>query len=480
VGLCATAAVIAWWLWLPPVLGVADNGDYARLLVPLGLRHTAAGPGQPYTSFVDRTYERVPPGPRWYLTSAEIPARIAVRLAALAGQRRRFDLRFLSVLYGLAHLVGCGLLLLAAFELRGIGRWVAAALLVALLTDAYHVAYFNSFYAEGFVIALFTVMAGCAALLLGARPPRPAARWALLFGYFACAMLIVSAKPQHIPLALPLAAFGALLAARGWDEGPRRRAALALAAVGGAALLSLGAWSYRNSWRGLNNMLPYLAIFLDLVPHSPDPRQDLAELGLDPEWVRYAGVSPFPADSPLRDPEFAGAFAARIRPYSPALFYLSRPARLHDFLARCAGLAFVTRLSYMGYVEAAPGRRARSQPWSWWTAARERLVPRRLASLLIFFVGGGTLALVAAVRRSSGATGRAGALGFALVVVALSELLTAAFFGGGTADLQKHLYLFHLAFDGAVLLAGVGAVSALRALIGGRRRAHCAQSVSTS
>lgn len=468
--IAAAAALLAWWLLVPPAIGVADNGDYSRVMAGAGLAPAATGEGQPFFVYANRTYRFVPPRvPRWYLSSAELPVQLLLSLRAFGVERESFDLRFLAALYSIVHLGGLWLLLAALRPLESALRWPVAALLVVILTDAGYVAYFNSFYGEAVAVALLPVAIGSAALLWRR------ARWrlALVLVYFSACALITTAKPQYLSLAPFMALLGVVVVVGSRDRGAAlaRRALPALAGGLAAALLALAYWSYRTSWPALRQMVPYVAIFMDLVPNSPDPRQDLIDLGLDPDWVRLSGTAPFHPDSAWRtQPQFREEFMARVDHGSMARFYLAHPARFGDLLRRSAGRLFVTRLPYLGYYGADSGRPGLSRPRSPWSVARERWVPRTVWFLGLY-VGCAAVASVLTWRAASAATRGAALLCLFLLLTGVSQYLTSILAGGGVPDLSKHLLLFNLAFDGCIALAVLGALSASRRWLSSRRAA---------
>jgi hypothetical protein len=73
-------ALVVWQLFLPPIIGLADQGDFLRLLGPLGYAPVPKGPEHKYW-YVTRKYVKDPSyrQPRFeQVTSEFIPARTAI------------------------------------------------------------------------------------------------------------------------------------------------------------------------------------------------------------------------------------------------------------------------------------------------------------------------------------------------------------------------------------------------------------------
>jgi hypothetical protein len=101
VGTCAL--VLLTELFLPPLIGLANNGDFGKIIRRLSL---AMDRSQNLQYFVSE-YPRVPTIWNSHLPMSEVPlAKLALGLARLTGHRDVFDIRYLAFLH-------CVLLLLA-------------------------------------------------------------------------------------------------------------------------------------------------------------------------------------------------------------------------------------------------------------------------------------------------------------------------------------------------------------------------------
>jgi hypothetical protein len=195
----------------------------------------------------------------------------------------------------------------------------------------------------------------------------------------------------------------------------------------------------------------YIGVFMDLLPHSKTPEEDLVALGIDPYYARYSGTTPYQPDSPLTtDLQFRDEFTKAAKPYTLPLFYLKHPGRLYELCERCVRYAFFTRVFRLGYYEARSGKPPYAKPFGLWSWIRERF-PRSL-----FFVGlfcaTGIAAVFSAVRSSSATSKGIYLLYILLVFTACEQFLVAVTAGGGAPDVEKHLFMFNLCFDACVIL----------------------------
>ena len=72
----------------------------------------------------------------------------------------------------------------------------------------------------------------------------------------------------------------------------------------------------------------------------------MAELGLDPAWIRYSGTDAFQPDTPLEDAVFRERFLASTGYARIARFYLAHPGRLAERVRRASPKIWSLRPSY--------------------------------------------------------------------------------------------------------------------------------------
>src|SRR5579862_5432603 len=186
----ACLAILVAQLFIPPYIGMADNGDFSKVTMRFSLK-----PTEEYYKYdyVNTDYVK---SPRYFwvspLFSTEIwPATLAVYLKGVKNDGDTFNIRWLGAIHAALFLLAYSLLLRA---LRPLPTWVAALLgAVALwvFTDVLYVSYFNSFYSDTTaLLGLFGAVA--AAILLATEGPT--ARVLAAFTFFS--LLLIGSKPQ--------------------------------------------------------------------------------------------------------------------------------------------------------------------------------------------------------------------------------------------------------------------------------------------
>jgi hypothetical protein len=446
----AAAAIFVYQLFIPPPAGLADNGDFSRIMGAVGLQYTAGNRQDLYFNYFVPTY-KFESSDEWdalVFTSENVLVLGAMAITRLGSRSGLFDVRVLAALRLTLFLPAVWLLLRQSARLSRATRIVAALLLLLVFCDVGYAVYFNSLYgeAESFVFLFLTV----AAALRLAEQPASRARWA---AWLAASVLFAGAKPQNHLLGIPLAAYGFWIAFRAVGRPGRRLLAgpVALGLISALLVWSTPRWIVRYSL--------YNAVFYELLKYSPAPRADLLQLDLNPDLEKYRGTNTYSPDAPLEDPGFESAFFNRMGAAKLMRFYLRHPSRLAAVAQRTAPGAFCLRPSYLGNFEKsyglAPG--AQSRRFQFWSKLRESAAPRSLWFVAVFFAVNGMAALAVYVKSGSGYLRAAMVFHLMLAAMAIEQLLLAGIMCG-QYELVKHLFLFNLLFDwcvcaDAVLLA---------------------------
>ena len=437
------AAALAFQLLVPPIVGLADNGDFSRIAGPLGVFPPEDLGGAAFFSWIVPQY-RFDPTRIWLhglccYSSQTLLAISSLPVGLALSPPGRFDLRATGIVNGLALLGAVGWLLYSLRPLPFGLRILGGLLLVAVFSDVTYVSLLNSFYTEP--AALVFLLAALALALLLARTPNPPP-W-LAAGFFLVSALFATSRPQNALLGFFLAFLGwRLVRYEGKGRASRRRLVLLAALV--LCVFSL-AYS-RSTPRPLRRIYLFNAVFRVLLPNSPDPRDDLAHLGLSPDLVRLVGLSGFSPQAPVEDERFQRVFG-KVSYRTLAAFYAVRPARVWRAFERGAREAFETRPSGLGNYARESGKPAGSlsRSFSAWSRAKAWLVPRRLWFVIAYLF----LNLIAAVhlrwKAGTRALSAAGEIWIALVLLAAFQFAVASVMTG--AESRRSFFLFNAVFD---------------------------------
>lgn len=422
----AAALILSCQLFRPPIVGLADQGDFGRLVGRFGYR---AADGSVEYGFLTRKFVSDPNSrQRQYeqINSEYIFTGAAVLLNKVVSRDGSLDLTMIGFVHVLAFLAAfCWLLKAIRLDGWGFLIWILALL---ILTDVGYAAYWNSFYAEPATCIFFVLLlAESIAILRAERVSRAqAVRWVLW------AILFVMAKPQNAPVGILLA----LLALR---MGGRIAIGSSLAIAGAAAFIILTA-PLPNKWSST-----YDQVFMAILPESKNPARDAQALGLPPDWVKYSGTGAWTQGSNFYEGVKSGVIGKTITHGSLVRFYALRPARIWRRAKRVLPVAFSLRPEFCGNFERSAGRPAdaKSQTFNLWSRFHEIVLTACGKLILIALVLCPAFCIAAWLRWPS--KRRKTEFFAALGIGCLLSFLVAVC--GDAWDNVKHLFLFNLLLD---------------------------------
>ncbi|MCP3961787.1 MAG: hypothetical protein GY719_28425 [bacterium] len=451
--------LLGWQLLTPPVIGLANNGDFYRIAPQSGVYYL--NPSGPETEdpngpgYISRLYRTgAPKNPQGYYSSGVPLMWLARGLNDLARRDGLFDVRVLGAVHLAALLVAVVLFLSALPRRPAAARWLATALTCLVLGDVGYFSFLSSFYSESASL-IYLLLTAAAVLRLPGRGAAVGTAMARDAAFLAANALFLTAKPQNAVLAPLLVAlwWGARWpAVRGKES---RRSMLAVA-VAGVLLCAFATLYFAVSpFKQVNR---YNHVFHDILGKDPEAAAHLAALGLGDEYVELIGSHWW---SPLSDRQQAlkESTAGRLTTAGIVRYYRRNPERFAALFSRGAEAAFVFRPEGLGNFERArggpPGEL--SERFDHWAGVKHALYPRAAWSLICAGVVLGVL--WGLLLRFGGGDRRPAALGLALWGMMALQFF-AVLVGGGEVELVRHLFLFNALADLSliVLVAGVGAL----------------------
>lgn len=443
VSLCA--AILIWKLLLPGFIGMANNGDFGKVIGPLSM--DGADRGADNFIFFESDYVRAP---QYYLGAPYFSSETTLAWAAssvqrLLGDPARFDIRWMGALHILLFLGFYFSLLILLRPLAAPARILLSVAALWIFADSGLIAYLNSFFTD-----TAAILGGLTAVILALHlsiAPRPGLVTLTLFGL--AALLFVVSKAQHGVPGVVAVAFAFWLARRT----PEPRLRLAAYAVG-LAILSASVWIVAGTPSYYTAQARFNLIFFWLLPNSTTPSQDLLELGLSPAVIRYSGMTSYSSMTPMNDAGFRDYFASRTSHSGVLRFYLRHPGRpLSKLTADLWKEAPNRRVAYLSNYRREYGRPAgaRDPRLASWSALRTWLFRCWPPHILMWLAAAISLApFLGRNAHSRFHRSLAGAISI-IALIALAEFLTVSLVDACETD--RHLTMFHIFTDVTMFLA---------------------------
>lgn len=459
----AAAAILFYQLILPPVVGLADNGDFAKVIGRFELHPKNYRRGD----YIDQTYT-FDPGSYWVgdFHSSEILLTLpALWLNSLLSKGGAFDIRMIGIVHAAIFLLALWMFVPLLENTRRAVRIAIGVLALLIYCDVMYVSGFNSFYMDepAYLFALLAVVLYLRVLRWHRRSD--------LNLLLASGVLMASAKTQHAPLGIILAVLLFAMRKYLW---PSRT--LIVTAGAACILLTSSLMIWRGSPPDYAGYPFYNVVFQQILPHSKNVERTLADLGLDDSYRRYIGMNSFYPGSRMEEPAFHQEFMRRVTLRRLGVFYLTHPRDAYEALRDSLKEAGRQRIFGTFDLSAGYPPLLESAAFAWWSDFKKFLFYRHGPRLLFTFLG--TTAIVSWLlwRLRKMMLPGAMAAGFALMAMAWTELLLSSMLD--CADIARHHMVFFELFD--TMLIALVYLAAMAAQHAGRKKRWPARRVTSA
>ena len=451
----AAAAFIV--LFVPPNVGMADNGDFNRVLGSFAIDSQTDDWYVRYFNFAHLQFDIHNPSaffrPLILVTSHLFVIAIAKFLNMLFFSTTVFDIRFLSGLYYMVFLTSA-FFIIAGFRKKTIfakskiACAVLALFFIFMAGDAQNLAYFNSFYSEPFSFVCFFASLAFAVWAVN-RPNKNQVFTFVGMMFFATAFF--TSKPQYTVLAVPF-----VIAVVLYCKLDRKKIKTSVLA---ACVVPLVLSAIIFSWvpASISSATLFNSVFNGILRDAENVYDRLEILGLDERFSRFAYQQIYFVWFEEGFDDYLREFEAQISRGTVLRYYMRHP---NEFIGRMQNTARVmfdsTGTEALGNFDISqnPEPGAQNSFFTLYSQLKE-LIPHTLWFIILFYVVYGVL-LVFVYRKLPEVRGIIWILG-TVMVMGVSQFPMPVLANGET-DVGKQLFFFNLTFD--MSLAALVGVSA--------------------
>lgn len=438
-------------LLVEPVVGLANNADFYRIMNWTGLHYLTDNPDELYYAHINRDFAiGEPNGDGEYITSELVFVRIAIFLDKLFTQDQIFSILSLGAVHAAAFTL---VTIIVVFALQGYALWLRAlvyGLVFFVFGDVGYVAYFNSLYSEPASLLFLGFSLGFAFWYRRAHDTLEHP-WLMVLAYFASTTLFVTAKPQNTVAGVPLALLGVGLAIVLPCRAAFKRVTRFIAVIMALGILVIAGIEVRYGQPGYlkrNNL--FNVVFYNILNHSPTPVEDMAELGIDdPAYQELIGYNVYQVDDfapqMVRDFQYQVGYSKILR------FYATRPGRLLDIVGRVSEQAFYLRPPKLGNYERKLGK-YQSNTMAIWSKFRRNHLPGKAWFVFLFFVISFIVLGIKWSRFDQTSADNALAMIHLTVLVSAITQFFIVVIGEGATDAAKQLFLYNALVDLNIIL----------------------------
>lgn len=444
---CVLAAVIVGYLlFVSPINGYADNGDFARVIYVNGI-YPLDTKNYQYTTYLTQHYGLF----KYYnehiamlFSSQGIFVKTAVLLNKLFYSKTVFDIRFMGLVYYVFYLGAIYLLTLAVTNSnrRKNVDYVIALIVVFMFADSSLTLYFNSFFAEPVMIIAMMYITASLLLLMKKHFARS---WYILAVYFLSSLALVTVKQQNAPLALSL-----VVVTIGIYFVYRNKLSRLLIPI--SCLILLGSWiaTYVMITDQFSNINSYQSMTRGVMLKEQDPGNSLEKGGISRQYGLLKGdiyTQTYAATS-IKSKNITKDFIPKYNFAWILKYYLTHEQQFNEMLDVAARDGYLVQTKAVGDFTKKSGAKPHQQVqyFTLYGAMMKAFFPKKFAfymTLCVVLVALYIVIFVISVKSNEMESAIKVFMVIGYTTMVIGTFITAVV-GDGDADLAKHLLMVPL------------------------------------
>ncbi|MEC0245196.1 hypothetical protein P4H65_05240 [Paenibacillus chitinolyticus] len=441
-------------LFVPPYIGVADNGDFFRSIYSEGLYFNLPDyDSQRFGYFVKQygIYQYFNENGTTIVSSQSLFIKAALLLNQLLFSSVVFDIRFQALLFTLLLTAAVYLLVEAlTWKVARKHGYLIALLAIFMFGDTGYTAYFSSFFGESIVYVMMLFVFASWLLMYRKRYND----YGLLALFVISTLILTTSKQQNAPVGIIVACMAVVLL---WV---RKEKLFRLLTAGSLVLLFVsGVATYAMISKEFVNINQYHAMTRGVLMQSANPEDTLNSFEIDKQYailkgsIFYEPYATVDVNSPMLEKDFYSRYGF----VSILTYYVTHPDKLSSMLNVAAKDAFTIRPTAMGNYEASAGKPFGTHAgfFSGYSVMKKGLSPKTYGFIVIWIVvlvGLYMPSFLAAFRARDPRLAQRLILIVTMIFIGLAGILV-SIIGAGDADLAKHEFLFTVAFDLVTFMA---------------------------
>ncbi|BFK79895.1 glycan biosynthesis hexose transferase WsfD [Clostridium baratii] len=441
-------------LFIKPIIGVADNGDFFRIISQNDLHYLNNNPAdenERFISYFQKDYginQFYNNSQRLLVSTQSLLIRPAIFLSELVtGNDKVFDIRFLAAILLVFQAIAAYLLVKVFTNdvKRPTLKLIITLLYIFIFMDTGYIAYFNSFYGEGVNIPFFLLSVGILLYMIKFNK----FKWYNLLAFLLTSFIFFGAKQQLAPT-------GILLAILTWRIicYKNNKKSIKIISIMMIGIFVIGAVFFYKSIEGDFNFINrYHSLNRGILLDEGDPDKILEDMGINNQYsllentIYFSDVSQID----LNDKSLKEKYYDHFTILDILKYYAFHPKDMIKMAKIGFGNAYYIRPMVQGNYEKSAGKLPgeKSYFFSGWSLFKADILPHNLlASLayigLFFFYSIKRYINARNYDRDDDCLFEEAYLyiflvGFSQIVISLV--------GAGDADLSKHELMYNMSWD---------------------------------
>lgn len=458
--------IVKYVLFTYPNPGVADQGDFDRVMFAGGISLKDSDSSNPdFKRFYEYTVtDYAIKGNRSIqfvitLFSSSIGYLIyLISLICRVFGQDIFKTQYLALVYAIIYITSLYLIIKSMNIKNGLKILILSLLSIFILFDGNYLIWFNSLYGEPMMMtSLMLFIASYSYYIYKKYILKDDSKiLRRIIFIFIAAFLFVGSKMQ-ILTSLPMIVF--MLAKVLFDNRKILNKENIIWLMVFLGVIIIYPLQMTVQYRGMTKDTQYNSVFYGVLNGSETPKQDLIDLGLNPDMYVEAGKHSYlnPEEYVKYVPKTEiteNEFYSKMSNGKLAKFYLTHPVRLIDGMKYTADKAFITGTGLGKYSRSYSEESIREfSRFTTWSTFRENKFPRKIWFIILIYGMIFSVSLYKYIKNKDNKEVRNKVYIIWLIIFIATFQFPMPFVGNGQADTAKQLFLFNFVTDIIILIS---------------------------
>lgn len=436
-------------LFINPIVGMADNGDFYRIINQNNIYHLNKDYSDVYFGYFNKDYgiyQYNNDSAKMIISTQSIFIQIALFLNNLFRKDYIFDIRFMAAIFLVIHAIASYFIIKVLTNKLTCWKYkmIITLSFIFIFCDTGYLAYYNSFFGEAVNTCCFLIAIGI--LLYAIEFNKLNFLFLSLFGLFS--FLFFGAKQQLAPVGILIAfifiQIGILKSKKALKYFCFLSSIFFIVSAGIFYKSIEGDFIYSNTYHSMNR---------GMLLYEDDPDKVLGQFNINNQYSLLQGTNFFEG-VPLIDPKDESLIEDYYKKYplgKVLIYYAKNPSAFTKVIRFGFKNAYSIRPKVMGNFEKSANKPfgMQSRFFTLWSTFKDQYLPKNLGFsigvILIYLYISGNI-LIKAIKRKDINEVLKQEYVFYIFLAGLSQIVISVL-GAGDADLSKHEFMYNISFD---------------------------------
>ncbi|NFO57892.1 hypothetical protein FDB39_13530 [Clostridium botulinum] len=437
-------------LFIHPIIGMADNGDFYRVINKSGAYHLNKNSNEIFLGYFIKDYGIYKYNNDYanlLISTQSIFVKLAIFFDRIFTKDYVLDIRFMSVMFLIIEAMGVYFFIKALINKLDSSKYklIITLVTIVIFCDTGYLAYYNSFYGESVNICCFLMSIGLLIYMIEFDK----FTWYNLIAFGISSFLFFGAKQQLAPVGILIAFIFIIIGIYMTNKRFTKMLAYILAVIFIVSSMVFyksitGDFKYINIYHSMNR---------GILLNEDDPDSILEDFNISTQYSLLQETDFFeeiklldPYEEELIDDYYEKFSLGRILDY-----YITHPKAFIKVLKISFKNGYSIRPKVIGNYEQSEHKEfgAKSYFFATWSTFKEKFIPKNMlftVSTIVIYLYLSTSRFLKAIKNNNKKIQFKEITYFYVFLVGISQIIISVI-GAGDADLSKHVFMYNMAFD---------------------------------